>query len=203
MNNALRGPELKAHITSVAATLFYSEGVNSVGVDRVADKAGVTKRTLYHHFASKDALIAEAVRSMPIVPFPNTGSPIARIFGAFESLRSYLLDSAFRGCPYIIFSAELTSRNHPARRLIERRILKRRKWFETRLEEAGAYAPAPLAEELDVLFDGALASATKRGTLDPVDAALRAARVILSATSTPSHHPTTKHTRTHTIAAVP
>lgn len=175
----IRGPELKAHIASVAASLFYAHGINRIGVDRIADTAGVTKRTLYHHFGSKDALVTEALRASPIVLLPPEGSPIERICGAFDALTSFLTDNAFRGCPYIIFTAELTERNHPARRLIERRILKRRKWFESRLQEAGARTPEMLAEELDVLFDGALAVAAKSGTFDPVIAARRAAMRLL------------------------
>ncbi|MDE2572722.1 MAG: TetR/AcrR family transcriptional regulator [bacterium] len=179
MIRAPRGRQLKEHIAAVAASLFYAEGINRVGVDRVADKAGVTKRTLYHHFPSKDELVAEALRAAPNVLFPIEGSPVDRICGAFEALVSFLTETAYRGCPYIIFSAELTDRSHPARQLIERQLLKRRKWFETRLQEAEARDPAALAEELDVLFDGALAAGTKRGTLEPVIAATRTAKRLL------------------------
>ncbi|MBV8151194.1 MAG: TetR/AcrR family transcriptional regulator [Candidatus Eremiobacteraeota bacterium] len=175
---------MKEHIASVAASLFYSEGINRVGVDRVAGKAGVTKRTLYHHFPSKDELVAAALRSAPIALFPEAGQPLERIRGAFASLHAYLRDTEFRGCPYIIYSAEITDRQHPARQFIERRIFKRRKWFEARLQEAGVNDATAVAEELDVLFDGALASGTKRANLEPVKAAMRAAsRVLESARS--------------------
>jgi AcrR family transcriptional regulator len=173
MLHAFRGPKLKEHIAATAAALFYSEGIKTVGVDRVADKAGVTKRTLYHHFPSKDDLIAEALRGSPLVIFPEHGTPIDRIIGAFDALQAYLTQTDFRGCPYIIYSAELTDRTHPARQIIERRLFKRRAWFEKRLSEAGVRDPAALAEEIDVLFDGALASGTKLSSLDPILAAMR------------------------------
>ncbi|HEY1730065.1 MAG TPA: helix-turn-helix domain-containing protein [Candidatus Baltobacteraceae bacterium] len=140
---------------------------------RVAGEAGVTKRTLYHHFTSKEKLIEEALRSAPIVLFPEEGDPLKRISGAFDTLTAYLKDSEYRGCPYIIYNADLTDRRHPARHLIERRIFKRRKWFEARLREAGVRHPESVAEEIDVVFDGALASATKRCSLEPVRAAKR------------------------------
>jgi AcrR family transcriptional regulator len=173
MIHASRGPKLREHIAKVAAGLFYAEGINRVGVDRVAGEAGVTKRTLYHHFTSKEKLIAEALRSAPIVLFPQDGDPRKRIFGAFDSLTAYLKDSDYRGCPYIIYNAELTDRRHPARQIIERRIRKRREWFEDRLREAGLTNPESLAEEIDVVFDGALSSATKRCSVEPVRAAKR------------------------------
>lgn len=174
-----RGRVLKEHIASVAASLFYSQGINRVGVDRVAGEAGVTKRTLYHHFPSKDELVAAALRAAPIALFPDQGEPLERIRGAFAALYEYLHNTQFRGCPYIIYSAEITDRQHPARQLIERRILKRRKWFESRLHEAGVDAASEVAEELDVIFDGALASGTKRASIEPVKAAIRAATRVL------------------------
>jgi AcrR family transcriptional regulator len=175
-----RGRVLKEHIAAVAAGLFYAEGIHRVGVDRIADKAGVTKRTLYHHFRSKDELIAEALRCAPNVTFPSDGTPLERVRGAFDALVDFLTESAFRGCPFIIFSAELTDRRHPARQEIEQLLAKRRRWFERRVREAGARDPVAVAEELDVLFDGALAAGTKRGTLEPVIAARRLALRLLA-----------------------
>lgn len=185
MDLAIKRSELKAHIAHVAAQLFYEEGIHAVGVDRIADKAQITKRTLYHHYPSKDQLIAAALRVAPLVEFPREGAPIERIIGAFEMLGEFLTSSKYRGCPYIIFTAELIERGHPARQIIERRIEKRRAWFYEMAEGAGAADPALLSEQLDVLFDGAMASGTKRGDLAPAKAALSAVKTLVNlATST-------------------
>lgn len=132
-----RSEDLKSRIAAVAASLFYAEGINRVGVDRIADVAGITKKTLYHHFPSKDQLIVEALRVSPIVLFPADGPPLERIRGAFEA----------------------------------------------RLQQAGVIDATSLAEELDVLFDGALASGLKRGELAPVHAATRLAMRLLETAS--------------------
>jgi AcrR family transcriptional regulator len=179
----LHGPDgqpLAEHIAEVAAELFYRDGIHAVGVDRVADTARITKRTLYKHFRSKDELIAAALRCAPRVPFPESGAPGERIIGAFERLADYLGDTAFRGCPYIIFTAELTEPRHPARVQIERLLARRRRWFRERLEELEFADAADVAEELDVLFDGAVASAAKRRDLESVTAATRVARRIVA-----------------------
>lgn len=173
--------DLKEHIARVAATLFYNEGVNAVGVDRVADVAKTTKRTVYHHYSSKAALIAAALRLAPIVHFPEEGSPVDRIIGSFTAMQNFLSDTDYRGCPYNIFTAELTERYHPARQLVERRIARRRAWFRARVTEAGATDPEFLAEQLDVLFDGALSAGTKRGDARPVQAALAAVQTLIRA----------------------
>lgn len=176
------GVPLGEHIAAVAAELFYREGIHAVGVDRVALKAEITKRTLYRYYPSKDALIAAALRrGRRRIRFPKTGSPRERILGAFRALAEYLRDVRFRGCPYINAAAELVDRRHPARAVIEELTALRRSWFEERAAELGASAPALLAEQLDVLFDGALANATKRAVDTPALAALAAAETLLGA----------------------
>ena len=180
----LRGPAgqpIADYIAEVAAGLFYREGLHAVGVDRVADTAGLTKRTIYRHFRSKDELIAASLRRAPRVEFPAAGRPVARIIGAFDLLETYLSGTEYRGCPYIIFTAELTDRGHPARRLIEKLIAKRRAWFRDRAAEAGLAAPDEVAEQLDLLFDGALASGAKRGDAAAARTARRMASIVLKA----------------------
>ena len=184
----LRGPAgqpLADHIAEVAAALYYRDGIHRVGVDRVADSAGVTKRTLYHHFRSKDELIAAALRHAPRLDFPEDGEPVERIIAAFAQLESYLEGTRYRGCPYIIFTAELTEPGHPARRLIEKRLAKRRQWFCDRATEAGLPNPKEIAEELDLLFDGALALGAKRGDLVAARTAKRLATMILENRAVP------------------
>jgi AcrR family transcriptional regulator len=181
----LKRSELKDHLAKTAAELFYRDGIHAVGVDRIAEEAGVTKKTLYHHYASKDELIAAALRASPIVMFPPDGAPAERIIGAFTRLKEFLSQSNYRGCPYIFFTAELVDRNHPARHMIQRRVAKRRAWFAEMCAASGARDPVTLAEQLDVLFDGALASGTKREDLRPVDAAIGAAKALLSLSRSP------------------
>ena len=55
--------QTRDRILDAANRLFYGEGIRSVSVDAVAEKAGVTKRTLYYHFKSKDELIAAYLES--------------------------------------------------------------------------------------------------------------------------------------------
>jgi len=178
---AARGQLLRDHIAAVAAELFYRDGIHRVGVDKVAVEAGVTKRTLYHHFRSKDDLIAGSLRRAPRIRFPKDGGPLERILGAFDLLETFLDGSEYRGCPYIIFTAELTDPSHPARKLINDYAAKRRAWFRDRAAEAGLPDPESLGEQIDVLFEGALASGAKRGDLAAARAAKKAVSAILAA----------------------
>ena len=173
------GQTLHDHIAEVAARLFYQNGIGAVGVDRIAGAAQITKRTLYRHYRSKDELIAASLRRAPLVRFPTEGDPIPRIVGAFEAMAVFLGDTAYRGCPFIFYSAELIDRSHAARRIIERRLQKRRAWFRDRAAEAGLADPERVAERLDVLFDGALASSAKRGDVVAARTALDLVHLVL------------------------
>jgi AcrR family transcriptional regulator len=174
------GIPLSDHIATVAAGLFYREGIHVVGVDRVAAEAEITKRTLYRHFRSKDELVAAALRRAPRIAFPREGDPADRIAGAFRVMIDFLRRGAYRGCPYIIAAAELTDPHHPGRVVVREMTEKRHAWFRARAAEAGATDPAMLAEQLEVLFDGALAGASKRGETLPAEAALAAAQALLA-----------------------
>jgi AcrR family transcriptional regulator len=173
------GVPLPDHIAATAAELFYERGIANVGVDAIADRAQVTKRTLYRHFASKDALVAASLQHGPFVRFPPAGEPQARIIAAFDDLVRFVNEPAYRGCPYINAGAELSRNDHPAHAIVERQTARRRAWFERRLRELHVSGAELLAEQLDVLFDGALANATKRRNALPALAARSAAQTLL------------------------
>ena len=80
--------------SSISATdLFYREGINATGVERLASEASVSKRTLYQHFPSKAAVVEEYLRSIqqgvgdPIRPGPDAANhtPRERILALFET----------------------------------------------------------------------------------------------------------------------
>src|SRR5260221_481280 len=56
------GRGARERIVRTAARLFYEEGVNATGVERLTEQAHVSKRTFYQHFPSKNALVQEYLR---------------------------------------------------------------------------------------------------------------------------------------------
>ena len=58
-----QGPSTRDRILTAANTLFYNEGIRATSVDAIAEKAGITKKTLYYHFPSKDNLVASYLES--------------------------------------------------------------------------------------------------------------------------------------------
>ena len=54
---AAAGPSARDRLLEAANELFYDEGVHTVGIDRVIERAGVAKASLYNTFGSKDELV--------------------------------------------------------------------------------------------------------------------------------------------------
>jgi AcrR family transcriptional regulator len=54
--NVERGQATRAHLVDVATQLFASHGYDGTSIEAVLAEAGVSRGSLYHHFAGKDAL---------------------------------------------------------------------------------------------------------------------------------------------------
>src|ERR1700746_1841500 len=83
------GRGARQRILNAAAELFYREGINATGVERLAAESSVSKRTLYQHFPSKTAVVEEYLRSIEDrVPSPlaDTGdkTPRERLLAVFQ-----------------------------------------------------------------------------------------------------------------------
>src|SRR5947209_10480926 len=103
-------------ILETADRMFYGEGI-AVGVDRLAAEAGVSKRTLYNHFPSKDALIAAYLqRRLRLVPTSDK-PPAQQILDDFERLERAFAAEGFRGCAFGNAVAELKDPRHAANQI--------------------------------------------------------------------------------------
>jgi AcrR family transcriptional regulator len=152
-------------LLAAADELFYAEGVHVVGVDRVVERAGVTKASLYNTFGSKEELVRAYLeqhlrrrkeRIARILAANNT--PRARLTGVFAEVEELLAGSAFRGCRFIAAAAE--SRPGDASEVVAAEY---RAWllslFTDLAKAAGARDAKQLGRRLLMLYDGAAVAA--------------------------------------------
>ncbi|SDX06344.1 transcriptional regulator, TetR family [Saccharopolyspora shandongensis] len=151
-------------ILDVAAELFYSRGINAVGVDTIAAESGVTKRTLYDRFGSKDGLLVTYLktrdrrwRELVEARLDAEADPVRRALVPFDVLPEWLPQSS-RGCSFVNAFAELPEPDHPGRQLIVAEKQWLRDLFRNLLAEAGAKNPEDLAVQLLSLHEGAIVS---------------------------------------------
>ena len=174
-------PAPAERILAAADRLFYAQGIRAVGVDAVAAGAGVSKRTLYHHYPSKEALIAAYLTGRFKHLAPSDAPAREQILGNFDRLERLVADGSFRGCPYVNAVTELGDPKHPAGRIAVQFKEQRRLWYRALLERLAARNPDALATQLQILFEGALAAALVRGDPALARSARDAAEVLIAA----------------------
>jgi AcrR family transcriptional regulator len=170
-------------VLDAASELFYAQGIHAVGVDTIAAAAGVTKKTLYDRFGSKDRLVAAYLRSRDerwrerLTSATGHGNVRQRLLATFDALADWLRRESPRGCSFINALAELPDPAHPARAVIS----EQKRWLLDYLTELAAPVARPrqLAEQLLLLHEGALVSYGSRAVADPVGQARRVAAVLI------------------------
>ncbi|HEY6647569.1 MAG TPA: helix-turn-helix domain-containing protein [Mycobacterium sp.] len=157
-----RGAEKR--IMAAATDLFYREGIHATGVERIAETARVSKRTLYRYFPTKNDLVEQYLQrihdsgGIPNEQALDTPGATARnqLLAIFDSRPV----DRFRGCPFHDAAVEAADDMPGVHDIVHEHKL----WFIARLTdkaaEAGAADPYQLGHQLAVLFEGALALAT-------------------------------------------
>ena len=175
-------------ILTAAGKLFYTQGIRAVGVDRVAAEAGVSKRTLYNYYATKDDLIAAYLVARFRHIAPSDAPAREQILGYFDHLERAFANSNYRGCPYVNAVCELSDPKHPAAGIALQFKEQRRQWMRVLLQRLGANDADSLATQLQLLAEGAVSAALVRGDSTPglARAARAAAEVLIDASVKPS-----------------
>jgi AcrR family transcriptional regulator len=155
------GISARERLLAAANELFYAEGVNSVGIDRVIAHAGVAKATLYNAFGSKDELIRayllerHRARCEHITAtIARHRTPRARLLSVFDALGESLGRPGYRGCAFVNASVETRS-GSPTEEASDDIRAWMRNLFANLAREAGAGDPEQLARSLQLLYDGA------------------------------------------------
>ncbi|GGC75140.1 TetR/AcrR family transcriptional regulator [Chelatococcus reniformis] len=176
----------RQRILAAADRLFYGQGIRAVGVDTIAAGAGISKRTLYNHFPSKDELIVAYLQGRMQPPRPASGDPAGEVLRLFKLMSRVFAQEGFRGCPFVNAVAEVGDDNPAARALAVAFKEQRRLWFRDLLVLAEARDADGLAMQLMLLLDGAIAAALVRRDPSVADAACAAVRTLLAAAGVPA-----------------
>lgn len=182
-------------ILEAAARLFYERGIHAVGVDLIAAEAGVTKKTLYDRFGSKEQIVVEYLadrderwrafltRHLDAAP----PEPQARVLAVFDASHAWSRANASKGCSMVNAHAEISDASHPAYPI----IIGQKEWMLalfTRLARDIAPGEAGrLGRTLMLLNEGALVAHGLNVFPAPFDHALEQARALLTANAAGGH----------------
>jgi AcrR family transcriptional regulator len=160
----------RQRLLAAARELFYEDGICATGVSAVAERAGVTKMTLYAHFPSKNDLVVAYLedsdrrwRGYLEEKFSGCEDSRGRLMAVCDAYREYFTARETRGCAFVNCAAEFPDPDHPARRVIKRHKTGVREQLRDLAGEAGAKQPVELAERLFVVLEGAYVTSALEG----------------------------------------
>ncbi|WP_320775305.1 helix-turn-helix domain-containing protein [Streptomyces sp. CRN 30] len=177
-------------ILAAAERLFYARGIHAVGVDLIAAEAGVTKKTLYDRFGSKEQIVVEYLagrderwRALLAERLEAAGpAPRARALAVFDASRDWSAEHGAKGCGMVNAHAEISDAEHPAYPV----ITAQKAWMlglftELARAAAGAGAADRLGRALMLLHEGALVAHGLKVFPDAFETAREQARALLAA----------------------
>jgi AcrR family transcriptional regulator len=175
------------HITNVALDLFYKEGFNATGVEKIIRTAGVSKKTLYNHFKSKDELILTVLRKRDELfrnNFMRTVERLAptqkdQLLALFDALDEWINAKDFHGCMFINASAEFSAHDNPCHAVAAEHMRLLFEYVRDIAKKSGATNPDDLAKQLNMLHAGAVVDAHVSGNKNAAKAAKDMAKIFI------------------------
>ncbi|GAA0953639.1 TetR/AcrR family transcriptional regulator [Kribbella koreensis] len=157
--------EARLRLLDTATRVFYTEGIHSVGIDRIVAEASVTRATLYRHFTGKEELVVAYLEGAAQLERDQLNQAIAGADSAADSIRAVakaitttITSDGFRGCAFLNAAAEYPDPDHP----VHQAVLTHRAWFATTIAtlftDLGDADPHPPARHFIMLRDGAMSA---------------------------------------------
>lgn len=160
-----RVSEARERLLRTAGQLFYTEGIHTVGVDRLVAEAKVTNATFYRHFRGKDDLAVAYIESVDQAIRTQIGTLTAGdvptdsiLRGIGASLVEQIRSPGYRGCAFLNAAAEFPDPDHP----VHGAVVRHREWFLRTITGLFAEITAAEAEHAGrhfvMLRDGAMSA---------------------------------------------
>ena len=182
------GERTRQRIIDAAYRLFRRKGFMRVSMDDIATAADVTKRTVYQHFESKDALVGAvltAQHKLALEAFRTfgdgmAGSPEEMVAAMFDQLAVWSDTPRWAGSGFTRLVVELADLpGHPARRAARRHKALLEQHLAERLAQAGVASAERTAREIWLLSEGAISTILVHGDRRYAAAAGQAALTLL------------------------
>lgn len=165
-----------------ALRIFEAEGFRGIGIDRVIAPSGVSTRTLYKHFGSRDGLVIAVLetrhRAFMDLLSDEHGDPVGNLF---DSLEAWMLTHSARGCMLLRARSEYATASEPIVSLVRQQKDEFRAEVASRVRAALGREDAQLATQIWLLFEGATAAASVANTAVIEDAKAAALALVAHA----------------------
>ena len=194
MKQTRAGSLKREQLIKTALELFAKNGIHATGIDTIVEQSGVTKKTLYAHFRSKEELVLAVLRQYDglarneFMRQVESGgkTPKARLLAVFDFAERWFHQSNFYGCLFINTIGEYSDKDTPIRQICQEYKKLVKSYIHSLCEQAGASDPPGLAEELALLLEGATVTAQVSQNPKTAKIAKRAAKALIDKAITQS-----------------
>ncbi|WP_447963835.1 TetR/AcrR family transcriptional regulator [Nitrospira sp. Ecomares 2.1] len=180
-------PSKREQLIQTAVALFAQNGIHATGIDTIVEQSGVTKKTLYAHFRSKEELVLAALRHYD-GQFRNSFmrqvetkacTPRTRLLAIFDVAETWFSQQSFYGCMFINAVGEHSTPDTSLRYVCSDFKRMMTEFILGLCIKMRARNPQQLAEELALLLEGAIVTAQVSQKPDAAKIAKRAAAVLI------------------------
>ncbi|QLQ09142.1 MAG: TetR/AcrR family transcriptional regulator [Nocardioidaceae bacterium] len=178
----------RERLLATADELLYRDGLSAAGIDRIIKEAGVVKATLYANFKSKEELIdayLEARHQQAFAAIETIaaagGSITEQVDLIFDHLAALTAEEAFRGCVFVVAAAEMPDEGRPAMRWARAHKRATVDCFQRMFANSGLRDASSFAEQITILYDGALITSVMRPESNAIAHARAAAHALIEA----------------------
>ncbi|MNN46602.1 HTH-type transcriptional regulator YjdC [compost metagenome] len=179
--------DVREKLLETAEDLIYRNGINATGMDFLVKTSGVSRKTIYKYFGTKDELVAEVLKRRDerwmnwfTTEVGKAQTPQARLLNIFSVLKGWFVAAGFRGCAFINTAGETGDPSDPVRLVAKEHKEKLLGFVREICQEYGANDPDALARQFLILIDGAITVAHVLGDSGSADNAQEVARKLLS-----------------------
>lgn len=171
-------------IIDTASRLFYKQGYVNTGINQIIEESGVVKSTLYTAFRTKEDILMEylissgAATDAALKAASDKGKdPKGQVLAVFDYLIDLVQEKEYYGCNFLNLISEIPIEAERVVKQIQKQKNGVRRLFATILEPV---EKEDLADELYILFEGALIANKVHHKVWPVETAKKIAATLLS-----------------------
>jgi AcrR family transcriptional regulator len=177
----------RQQLIETAITLFGEYGFHATGIDKIAMAASVSKKTMYHHFRSKDELILAALKHhdglsrnhfMKSV-MQQAKQPVEQLLALFDVAQDWFLKDNFHGCLFINAIGEFSESESEIREACRDYKRQMNRFIEELAIQADLDDPAKVAGAISILLEGSIVTAQVAGNSSSAAIAQEAAKIII------------------------
>jgi AcrR family transcriptional regulator len=191
MDRAAQGEDKKAEIVKRAFEQFYEGGFHATGIDAVMSETGISKRTLYKYFSSKEDLVeavldyygANIAERLFVPAMKTSDDPREQLLALFDMRKTMVDQAPIRGCLGIKAAQEYAGKHEGIAAKGKAAAAYVEKCFVELCRKAGFTKPTLLGRQINILFQGAVLLSHVSGESAPFTSAKEAVLILLSQNS--------------------